>query len=91
MNCLHYAALHGYVEIARTLLDAGAHIDAVNHVSKSHSLLSSLPNKQSRFVELYKSTKQLCKDQCCCGVCAYGEISLVLSESRFAAVLLWTL
>lgn len=52
MNCLHYAALHGYVEIARTLLDAGAHIDAVNHVSQSHSLLSSLPHKQSRFVEL---------------------------------------
>lgn len=47
MNCLHYAALHGYEEIARILVDAGIHIDAVNHVSPTHCSHSILTGKDS--------------------------------------------
>lgn len=47
MNCLHYAALHGYEEVARILVDAGIHIDAVNHVSPTHCSHSVLIGKDS--------------------------------------------
>lgn len=33
LTCLHYAALHGYEDMARILLEAGIQTDALNYVS----------------------------------------------------------
>ncbi|XP_025051705.1 ankyrin repeat and death domain-containing protein 1A-like, partial [Alligator sinensis] len=44
MNCLHYAALHGYEDIARVLVDAGIHAEAVNHQNASAMHIAVLHN-----------------------------------------------
>ncbi|MEE6525699.1 hypothetical protein FKM82_025887, partial [Ascaphus truei] len=47
MDCLHYAASHGHEDIARTLIDAGININAVNYQNSSALHISVLQNFSS--------------------------------------------